>query len=109
MMWETLGTVRDLGRLQDIASVLIRWGFGDVVKRMGMAGVLEKAGRLLHWQAVEEGRLRMDVPTRLRCTLQDLGPTFVKLGQVLATRVDLLPPAWIDELGKLQNAVPALP
>ena len=101
MMWETLGTVRDLGRLQDIASVLIRWGFGDVVKRMGMAGVLEKAGRLLHWQAVEEGRLRMDVPTRLRCTLQDLGPTFVKLGQVLATRVDLLPPAWIDELGKL--------
>ena len=109
MMWEALGTVRDLGRLQDIASVLIRWGFGDVVKRMGMAGVLEKAGRLLHWQAVEEGRLRMDVPTRLRCTLQDLGPTFVKLGQVLATRVDLLPPAWIDELGKLQNAVPALP
>ena len=109
MMWETLGTVRDLGRLQDIASVLIRWGFGDVVKRMGMAGVLEKAGRLLHWQAVEEGRLRMDVPTRLRCTLQDLGPTFVKLGQVLATRVDLLPPAWIDEFGKLQNAVPALP
>ncbi|MCP1583534.1 ubiquinone biosynthesis protein [Pseudoxanthomonas mexicana] len=109
MMWETLGTVRDLGRLQDIASVLIRWGFGDMVKRMGMAGVLEKAGRLLHWQAVEEGRLRMDVPTRLRCTLQDLGPTFVKLGQVLATRVDLLPPAWIDELGKLQNAVPALP
>ena len=108
-MWETLGTVRDLGRLQDIASVLIRWGFGDVVKRIGMAGVLEKAGRLLHWQAVEEGRLRMDVPTRLRCTLQDLGPTFVKLGQVLATRVDLLPPAWIDELGKLQNAVPALP
>ena len=109
MMWETLGTVRDLGRLQDIASVLIRWGFGDVVKRIGMAGVLEKAGRLLHWQAVEEGRLRMDVPARLRCTLQDLGPTFVKLGQVLATRVDLLPPAWIDELGKLQNAVPALP
>ena len=34
MMWETLGTVRDLGRLQDIASVLIRWGFGDVVKRI---------------------------------------------------------------------------
>ena len=107
-MWETLGTVRDLGRLQEIASVLIRWGFGDVVKRIGMAGVLEKAGRLLHWQAVEEGRLRMDVPARLRCTLQDLGPTFVKLGQVLATRVDLLPPAWTDELGQLQNAVPAL-
>ncbi|MEL1263968.1 ABC1 kinase family protein [Pseudoxanthomonas putridarboris] len=108
-MWETLGTVRDLGRLQEIASVLIRYGFGDVVKRIGMAGMLEKAGRLLHWQTVEEGRLRMEAPARLRCTLQDLGPTFVKLGQVLATRVDLLPPAWIAELSELQNAVPALP
>ncbi|MFT3762716.1 MAG: AarF/UbiB family protein [Pseudoxanthomonas sp.] len=107
-MWEKLGTVRDLGRLQEIASVLVRYGFGDVVRRVGLAGALERAGRLLHWQSVEEGLLEMDVPTRVRNALQDLGPTFVKLGQVLATRVDLLPPSWIDELGELQNAVPAL-
>ena len=48
-MWETLGTVRDLGRLQEIASVLIRNGFGDLVRRIGLADVLERAGRLLHW------------------------------------------------------------
>ena len=44
-MWETLGTVRDLGRLQEIASVLIRYGFGDLVRRIGLADVLERAGR----------------------------------------------------------------
>src|SRR5690606_22782122 len=107
-MLDTLASVRDLGRLQEIASVFVRHGFGDLVRRSGMAGVLERAGRLLHWEHVEE-RLELQPPARLRRALQELGPTFVKLGQVLATRVDLLPPEWIAELGQLQNAVPPLP
>ncbi|WP_140719872.1 2-polyprenylphenol 6-hydroxylase [[Pseudomonas] boreopolis] len=107
-MWDALGTVRDLGRLQEIASVLIRHGFGDVVRRIGLADVLERAGRLLHWHN-GEGMLRMSAAVRVRRALEELGPTFVKLGQVLATRVDLLPPEWTDELSRLQNAVPALP
>ncbi|HRN62840.1 MAG TPA: AarF/UbiB family protein [Luteimonas sp.] len=107
-MWETLGTVRDLGRLQDIARVLVRYGFGDLVRRIGLSGALERAGRLVHWHAVDEGLLQMEVPERVRAALQDLGPTFVKLGQVLATRVDLLPPRWIEVLSELQNAVPAV-
>ena len=41
-MWETLGTVRDLGRLQEIAAVLIRYGFGDVVRRIGLATVADR-------------------------------------------------------------------
>ena len=107
-MLDALAGVRDLGRLQEIASVFVRYGFGDLVRRSGMAGVLERAGRLLHWEGAEE-RLEMKPPARLRSALQELGPTFVKLGQVLATRVDLLSPEWITELGRLQNAVPALP
>lgn len=107
-MWETLGTVRDLGRLQQIASVLVGYGFGDMVRRIGLAGALERTGRLLHWQD-PQAMAHMAPPERVRRALEDLGPTFVKLGQVLATRVDLLPPEWIAELGKLQNAVPALP
>lgn len=107
-MWETLGTVRDLGRLQEIASVLVRYGFGDLVRRIGLAGTLEKAGRLLHWHD-PQAMAHMALPERVRCAFEELGPTFVKLGQVLATRVDLLPPEWTAELGKLQNAVPALP
>jgi len=107
-MWETLGTVRDLGRLQEIASVLIRYGFGDLVRRIGLADVLERAGRLLHWNDTQQ-MLRMTAPVRVRRAMEDLGPTFVKLGQVLATRVDLFPPDWIAEFSELQNAVPALP
>ena len=107
-MWETLGTVRDLGRLQQIASVLVGYGFGDMVRRIGLAGALDRAGRLLHWQD-PQAMAHMAPPERVRRALEDLGPTFVKLGQVLATRVDLFGPEWIAELGKLQNAVPPLP
>src|SRR5690242_7539686 len=101
-MWEALGTVRDLGRMQEIASVLIRYGFGDIVRRIGLAQWLERAGRLLHWHNADE-MLRMSAATRVRRAMEDLGPTFVKLGQVMATRVDLLPPEWIAELSELQN------
>ena len=107
-MWESLGTVRDLGRLQEIAGVLIRYGFGDMVRRIGMSAALERTGRMLHWDD-PEAMAYMAPPERVRCATQDLGPTFVKLGQVMATRVDLLTPEWTTELGKLQNAVPALP
>ena len=107
-MWESLGTVRDLGRLQEIAGVLIRYGFGDMVRRIGMSAALERTGRMLHWDD-PEAMAHMAPPERVRCAMQDLGPTFVKLGQVMATRVDLLTPEWTTELGKLQNAVPALP
>lgn len=107
-MLDALAGVRDLGRLQEIASVFVRHGFGDLVRRSGLAGVLERAGRLLHREPAGE-RQELRPPQRLRRALQELGPTFVKLGQVLATRVDLLPPEWIAELSLLQNAVPALP
>ena len=109
-MWETLATVRDLGRVQEIGAVLVRYGFGDLVQRIGMAGALERTGRLLHiGSGGEDSVLRLSPPERVRHALQDLGPTFVKLGQVLATRVDLLPPDWIEELGRLQSHVPAVP
>src|SRR5690606_11811772 len=96
LMWESLGTVRDLGRLQQIASVLVAYGFGDVVRRIGLAGALERAGRMLHWQD-PEALAHMPPPVRVRRALEELGPTFVKLGQMLATRVDLLPPEWTAE------------
>ena len=50
MLWEALVAARDLGRLHEIASVLIRYGFGDIVRRMGMANALERAGKMLLWQ-----------------------------------------------------------
>ncbi len=108
MSWEALGGVRDLRRLHDIAAVLIRYGFGDVVQRIGMAAALERAGKVFGWKAAE-GLTGLTTAARVRRALEDLGPTFVKLGQVLATRVDLLPAEWTAELGKLQDAAPAAP
>jgi len=108
MLTALSSTARDLGRLQDIASVLVRHGFGDAVRRLGMAGALKRAGKILHWtQAAELAPLTL--PERARHALQDLGPTFVKLGQILATRVDLFAPEWIDEFEKLQDRAPPAP
>ncbi len=107
MIQKTLLAARDLGRMQEIASILIRFGFGDMVRRLGMGAVLEKAGTVLHWQEAEE-LARMEPPERIRCAIEALGPGFVKLGQVLSTRADLFPPEYITEFRKLQDQVPTL-
>lgn len=108
MLLETISLVRDLPRLHEISSVLIRYGGGDVVRRLGVSNVLERAGRILHWKEATDIE-HLDPPQRFRRGLEELGPTFIKLGQVLATRVDLFAPNWIAELEKLQTAAPALP
>ncbi|QSA97712.1 AarF/ABC1/UbiB kinase family protein [Methylococcus sp. EFPC2] len=108
MFWQALTAARDLGRLHEIAAILIRYGFGAMVRNMGLARLLEKAGRALHWEEMEDV-FQLDAPTRVRRVLEELGPTFVKLGQVFATRVDIFDPEWIAEFSKLQDSVPAVP
>ena len=92
-------TARDLGRVQEIGAVLLRYGFGDLVRRLGI---------VLHWKEAAQSA-PLNAPESARRALQDLGPTFVKLGQILATRVDLFSPQWIAELEKLQDRAPASP
>ena len=105
MLWEALGAARDLGRLHDISSILIRYGFGDIVQRMGMANALEHAGEILHWKQATD-LAQLEPPARVRRALEEMGPTFIKLGQILATRMDLFSPEWIAEFEKLQDRVP---
>jgi ubiquinone biosynthesis protein len=105
MLRETVGVMRDLPRLHEITSVFIRHGLGDLVRRAGIAGVLERAGQMLSWGARAESA-RLEPATRARLALEELGPTFVKLGQLMATRVDLFPPAWIAEFEKLLTDTP---
>lgn len=105
MFWESLIAARDLGRLRDIVSVLVRYGFSDAIQRMGLAGLIESAGKILHLKQ-PSSISKMDTPERIRFALEELGPTFVKLGQILSTRVDLFPPDWIEEFEKLQDQVP---
>jgi ubiquinone biosynthesis protein len=104
MRRETLSAMRDLPRLHEISSVLIRHGLGDTVRRLGIAGVLERAGQVLHFKDATEA-VRLDPAQRMRIALEELGPTFVKLGQVMATRLDLFPPSWIAEFEKLHSEV----
>ena len=108
MLRETFGIMRELPRLHEIASVFIRHGLGDFVQRIGIAGVLERAGQILHFGAAAES-VKLDQAQRIRLALEELGPTFVKLGQVMATRVDLFPPRVIAELEKLHAEVPPVP
>ena len=108
MFLEAISAGKDLGRVHEIASILVRCGFGDVVRRLGLGHALEKAGKALHWKYAEETAV-LEPHQRARHALEKLGPTFVKLGQVLATRVDLFPPEWIAEFEKLQDAAPPVP
>ncbi|MGE4375941.1 MAG: ABC1 kinase family protein [Burkholderiaceae bacterium] len=108
MLLETLEAARDLGRLREILGVLVRHGFGDTVRRLGLANTLERAGARLHWQPPTD-LARLEPPVQVRLALEELGPTFVKFGQILAARADLFSPPWIAEFEKLHSNVPALP
>jgi ubiquinone biosynthesis protein len=100
--------VRDLSRLREISSVLIRHGLGDVVRRAGVAPLLARAGQILHWgESADVAHL--EPQQRMRLAFEELGPTFVKLGQMLSTREDLLPPAWTAEFERLHSDVAPVP
>jgi ubiquinone biosynthesis protein len=87
-------------RQRQIAEVLVRHGLGYVVDAVGLERfrTSSRGGR-------DDSRT---APERLRRVLEDLGPTFIKLGQILSTRADLLGPEYQAELAKLQDAAPPL-
>lgn len=95
-----------LGRYRQIAEVFILHGFGYVVEQLGLHKLLSISNRSLF---VAPSSTVLSAPERLRETLVDLGPTFVKIGQFLSTRSDMLPPDFVHELSKLQDAVPPFP
>ena len=71
MFWESLIAARDLGRLRDIVSVLVRYGFSDAVQRMGLANLIESAGKLLHLKG-PASIAKMDTPERIRLASRSL-------------------------------------
>ncbi len=107
MLLDVLIAAEDLGRLREITQVLVEFGFKDLAQRMGLLGVLQRAGNLVNWEKVR-GLEEERTPHRARLALENLGPTFVKLGQVLASRSDLLPPEYVEELSHLQSGVTAV-
>lgn len=113
-MRQTLTRLRNAGRLAQIAAVLVKYGFANLVDSLGDPILRLKYGitQRLSRQPVEAAPLevqRLAAPVRARLVCEELGPTFIKLGQLLSTRGDLLPAAYIEELKKLQDAVPPIP
>jgi ubiquinone biosynthesis protein len=91
-------------RERQIAEVLVRYGLSYLAKVVGLERLVGVAGAV--------GRPTREAPTppeNLRLALEELGPTFIKLGQLLATRPDILSPDYRAELTKLQDAAPAVP
>lgn len=99
-------TIKDMGRLRQIAAVLIRHGFGHVVEAWNLQ---DKAILNLLLKARPPEDERQNVWERVCQATQELGPTFVKLGQILSTRSDLIPQALCDELQTLQDNVAPIP
>lgn len=93
-------TARDHARVSEIAGVAARFGLGVLLARLGFAGSDTPP---------DAGAEQMPLPRRTRLALEALGPTFVKIGQILATRSDLLAPEWIEELEQLHSDAPTLP
>jgi ubiquinone biosynthesis protein len=86
-----------LKRYRDLARLLMRYGRSDLVRSAGLEGALEEGAEPSEGQPAEAQRLTAD--------LEQMGPTFVKLGQLLSTRPDLIPRAYADALARLQDKV----
>lgn len=92
-------------REREIAEVLVRYGLSYLANVVGLGRLVSAADGLL-------GRAPAEVHTpaeNLRLAFEELGPTFIKLGQLLSTRADLLSPDYLAELTKLQDSAPAVP
>ncbi|AKF81598.1 ABC transporter [Myxococcus fulvus 124B02] len=96
---------QDLNRVRQITVIAARHGFGEVLERAGLWRILGRQEKV----EVSPEAQRASTARRFRMLLNDLGPTFVKLGQVLSTRADLLPAEFVDELALLQDNVDPIP
>lgn len=93
-------------RLRDIVNVLIRHGFGHLIQRFHLTGAKAFIRRILFFKKPLAKTKDLTFPIRFRLVLEELGPAFVKFGQLISSRPDLFPLELIEELKKLQDDVP---
>ncbi len=98
-------TIKNLKRIREIIQILIKYGFEDIVSSTPLHKLVPRnmQGR---WSRQDRPIMEYTRYERIRLAAEDLGPSFVKLAQVLSNRPDILPEALISELEKLQNDVP---
>ncbi len=91
---------RHIRRYREVARILAKHGWGWMLQRIGLGDYIGRHVKLEPYQ---------DTPVHVRQMLEELGATFVKLGQILSTRPDIIPEAYIAELSKLQDNTPKVP
>ena len=97
-------TFRHLRRYQQVGRILTRYGFGYVLTQLGIGRAITPGLERLRFSSAEI--LRATPAERVRMVMEELGPTFIKLGQIASTRGDVFPPDFIQELERLQDTVP---
>jgi ubiquinone biosynthesis protein len=100
-------TLSDIGRSREIVSVFLKYGYEDLALRLHLPRLMGLPTRRLRAEADSVRDLTQ--PQKLRRALEELGPTFVKAGQILSSRTGVMPPEFIEELVRLQDAVASLP
>ena len=101
-------SIRSIRRYLNIVRVLSTYGFDQALEMLGLADMLVRSRRLLR-RTNSPDLARLSAAERMRLALEELGPTFVKLGQLLSTRPDVIPHAFVHEFEKLQDDVPSFP
>jgi len=96
---------RHVERYAEILGILFKFGFGDFINSLNVEHYLDFGRRMLFLKKSREPIQHLSRAERLRMALEELGPTFIKLGQVLSTRTDLIPREFIVEFEKLQDKV----
>jgi len=105
-MFSYVRRAQNLSRYRRIISVFVQHGFGSLLEQWGVDRYLITPARI---KRRREDLERLTPAQHFRMALEELGPTFIKIGQILSTRPDLLPPDYIAELAKLQDAAPPIP
>ena len=103
-----LRTYRNINRIRQIINVFLKYGFGHVIDQIRLHRLVPLRKRLKafgRWPEVKE----ITVPGRLRMAFAELGPSFIKLAQLLSSRPDLITTPYADEFKKLQDEVPQFP
>jgi len=101
-------TYRNLNRYRQILGVLIKYGFGDLVETLHIDQYIEIGLQMIRKKPRERVE-KSSRAERVRMAFEELGPTYIKLGQILSTRPDLVQVDFVNELSKLQDDVPPFP
>lgn len=97
---------RHLMRYQQIIGIILKYGFDNLIAAMHIDHYIESGLQLIPFVKAHEKVEKLTRNQRIRMTLEELGPTFIKMGQVLSARPDLVPPDLLNELSRLQDHVP---